>query len=124
MQRQGENDSRQPLRAFDGQKEREELDQQRQGRVEHARPVHGDAVRWIEPPGQRPIDWGTFWYIGRYTDTKWNSGAIGDQGPFQWLSDHISTLNVLAYALSSEHLTEDEASKLLGRQARKPWNLI
>jgi uncharacterized membrane protein len=47
----------------------------------------------------RPVDWGTFWYIGRYLDTKWNTGAPGDQGPFQWLSDHIPTLNTLSYTL-------------------------
>jgi uncharacterized membrane protein len=47
----------------------------------------------------RPIDWGTFWYIGRYLDSKWNSGAPGDRGPFQWLSDHIPQLNWLTYTL-------------------------
>ncbi|HEX5543044.1 MAG TPA: glycosyltransferase 87 family protein [Micromonospora sp.] len=47
----------------------------------------------------RAIDWGTFWYIGRYLDGKWSSGAVGDQGPFQWLSGNISTLNYLSYAL-------------------------
>ena len=38
---------------------------------------------------ERPIDWGTLWYVGRYLDGKWNTGAPGDQGPFQWLSDHV-----------------------------------
>jgi uncharacterized membrane protein len=47
----------------------------------------------------RAVDWGTFWYIGRYLDGKWNTGAPGDQGPFQWLSDHIPTLNLITYAL-------------------------
>jgi uncharacterized membrane protein len=55
--------------------------------------------RFFDLNTTRPIDWGTFWYIGRYLDTKWNSGAPGDQGPFQWLSDHIPTLNTLSYAL-------------------------
>jgi uncharacterized membrane protein len=55
--------------------------------------------RFFELNTTRPIDWGTSWYIGRYLDTKWNSGAPGDQGPFQWLSDHVPTLNVLSYSL-------------------------
>jgi uncharacterized membrane protein len=49
---------------------------------------------------ERPIDWGTTWYIGRWLDSKWNSGSPGDQGPFQWLSDHVDpTLNLLTYGL-------------------------
>ena len=55
--------------------------------------------RFFDLNTTRPVDWGTFWYIGRYFDTKWNSGAPGDQGPFQWLSDHIPKLNTLSYAL-------------------------
>ena len=55
--------------------------------------------RFFDLNTTRPIDWGTFWYIGRYLDSKWNSGAPGDQGPFQWLSDHIPQLNWLSYAL-------------------------
>ena len=27
----------------------------------------------------RPIDWGTFWYIGRWVDGKWHTGSPGDQ---------------------------------------------
>ncbi|MFI5936134.1 glycosyltransferase family 87 protein [Actinoplanes sp. NPDC051494] len=56
--------------------------------------------RFFELNDTRPIDWGTFWYIGRFLDSKWNSGAPGDQGPFQWLSDNIPTLNHLSYALT------------------------
>jgi uncharacterized membrane protein len=55
--------------------------------------------RFFDLNTERPIDWGTFWYIGRFLDSKWNSGAAGDQGPFQWLSDHVPTLNILSYAL-------------------------
>ncbi|MEO3745929.1 glycosyltransferase 87 family protein [Plantactinospora sp. B5E13] len=55
--------------------------------------------RFFDLNSERAIDWGTLWYIGRYLDGKWNSGAPGDQGPFQWLSDHIPTLNTLSYAL-------------------------
>lgn len=56
--------------------------------------------RFFELNDTRPIDWGTLWYVGRYLDTKWNSGTPGDQGPFQWLSDHVPTLNILTYALT------------------------
>jgi uncharacterized membrane protein len=56
-------------------------------------------MRFFELNQTRPIDWGTFWYIGRFLDTKWNTGVPGDQGPFQWLSDHIGWLNGLSAAL-------------------------
>jgi uncharacterized membrane protein len=55
--------------------------------------------RFFDLNSERPIDWGTLWYIGRYLDGKWNSGGPGDQGPFQWLSNHVPTLNTLSYAL-------------------------
>lgn len=55
--------------------------------------------RFFELNDERAIDWGTLWYIGRYLDGKWSSGAPGDQGPFQWLSAHIGTLNLLTYTL-------------------------
>jgi len=55
--------------------------------------------RFFDLNTTRPIDWGTLWYIGRYLDGKWNTGAAGDQGPFQWLSDHVPTLNLLTYGL-------------------------
>ncbi|MFK3982560.1 glycosyltransferase family 87 protein [Micromonospora sp. NPDC050397] len=56
--------------------------------------------RFFELNSERPIDWGTLWYIGRYLDGKWASGTPGDQGPFQWLSNHVDpTLNYLTYAL-------------------------
>jgi uncharacterized membrane protein len=57
-------------------------------------------LRFFRLNDERAIDWGTFWYIGRYLDTKWNTGAAGDQGPFQWLSDHIPVLNNLTYGLT------------------------
>ena len=56
-------------------------------------------LRFFNLNRERPVDWGTFWYIGRFLDTKWNSGVPGDQGPFQWLSDHIPVLNALSYVL-------------------------
>ena len=55
--------------------------------------------RFFDLNTTRPVDWGTFWYIGRYLDSKWHTGAAGDRGPFQWLSDHIPVLNVLSYGL-------------------------
>jgi uncharacterized membrane protein len=60
---------------------------------------HESWLRFFRLNNERPIDWGTFWYVGRYLDGKWNSGAPGDQGPFQWLSDHVPTLNYVSYAL-------------------------
>jgi uncharacterized membrane protein len=55
--------------------------------------------KFFELNTTRPIDWGTFWYIGRYLDSKWHTGSAGDQGPFQWLSDHVPALNWISYAL-------------------------
>ncbi|GLW29922.1 glycosyltransferase family 87 protein [Actinoplanes regularis] len=60
---------------------------------------HEAWLRFFRLNSTRPIDWGTLWYVGRYLDGKWNSGSPGDQGPFQWLSDHIPTLNALSYGL-------------------------
>jgi uncharacterized membrane protein len=56
-------------------------------------------LKFFQLNQHRPIDWGTFWYIGRYLDGKWNSGSSADQGPFQWLSNHTPTLNWLTYGL-------------------------
>jgi uncharacterized membrane protein len=56
--------------------------------------------RFFELNTERPIDWGTFWYVGRYLDGKWNSGNAGDQGPFQWLSNHVDPqLNYVTYGI-------------------------
>ncbi|TDC80129.1 DUF2029 domain-containing protein [Micromonospora sp. KC606] len=55
--------------------------------------------RFFELNTERPIDWGTLWYIGRHLDGKVNSGVPGDQGPFQWLNANIPTLNYLSYTL-------------------------
>jgi uncharacterized membrane protein len=60
---------------------------------------HDSWLRFFQLNSERPIDWGTFWYVGRYLDGKWHSGANGDQGPFQWLSNHIPSLNLLTYGL-------------------------
>ncbi len=53
--------------------------------------------RFFELNTDRPIDWGTLWYIGRYLDGKF--GEPGSAGPFQWLDANIPTLNYLSYAL-------------------------
>jgi uncharacterized membrane protein len=54
-------------------------------------------LRFFELNSDRPIDWGTFWYIGRYLDGKFGDPA--SMGPFQWLDANIPTLNYLSYAL-------------------------
>ncbi|TCB92026.1 DUF2029 domain-containing protein [Micromonospora zingiberis] len=53
--------------------------------------------RFFELNTERPIDWGTLWYIGRYLDGKFGDPA--NIGPFQWLDANIPTLNYLSYAL-------------------------
>ncbi|AEV89225.1 GPI mannosyltransferase 1 [Actinoplanes sp. SE50] len=60
---------------------------------------HEAWLKFFRLNSERPVDWGTLWYVGRYLDGKWKSGAAGDQGPFQWLSDHVPTLNWVTYAL-------------------------
>lgn len=43
----------------------------------------------------RPIDWGTFWYVGQYLDRQ-----LGGAGPFAWLGGHVDPqLNWLTYGL-------------------------
>ncbi|WP_184539652.1 glycosyltransferase family 87 protein [Micromonospora polyrhachis] len=64
-----------------------------------ALPYRENWGRFFDLNTERAIDWGTLWYIGRYLDGKWNSGIPGDQGPFQWLSNNIPTLNYLSYFL-------------------------
>ncbi|MEU8816361.1 glycosyltransferase 87 family protein [Actinoplanes sp. NPDC048796] len=56
-------------------------------------------LRFFRLNEERPIDWGTLWYVGRYLDSKWFAGTPGDQGPFQWLGNHVPTLNYVSYAL-------------------------
>ncbi|MER7165639.1 glycosyltransferase 87 family protein [Micromonospora sp. NPDC000207] len=55
--------------------------------------------RFFELNSTRPIDWGTFWYIGRYLDGRVNFSGPGSQGPFEWLSANVHTLNYISYAL-------------------------
>ncbi|GIJ22113.1 glycosyltransferase family 87 protein [Micromonospora lutea] len=60
-------------------------------------PYRDNWNRFFELNTTRPIDWGTFWYIGRYLDGKFGDPA--SIGPFQWLDANIPTLNNLSYAL-------------------------
>ena len=53
-------------------------------------------LRFFRLNDERPIDWGTLWYIGRYLDGRVTPDS---PGPFQWLSDNVSSLNTLSYAL-------------------------
>jgi uncharacterized membrane protein len=61
---------------------------------------HESWLRFFRLNKERPIDWGTLWYVGRFLDGKWHGGGPGDQGPFQWLSNHVDPqLNYLTYGL-------------------------
>ncbi len=56
--------------------------------------------RFLQLNTERAVDWGTFWYIGRYLEGPWFTGYPGDQGPFQWLATHVDPhLNLLSYLL-------------------------
>jgi glycosyl transferase family 87 len=53
-------------------------------------------LRFLRLNTERPIDWGTFWYVAQYLDRAF--GPSG--GPFQWLGTHVDpSLNWLTYAL-------------------------
>jgi uncharacterized membrane protein len=45
----------------------------------------------------RNVDWGTFWYIGRYFPISTRPG--GGVEPFVWLSSNVSLLNAVSYVL-------------------------
>jgi uncharacterized membrane protein len=58
--------------------------------------------RFLELNTTRGVDWGTLWYVGRWfdSDVLRNSGAPGDTGVFQWLSNNVDpTLNLTTYLL-------------------------
>lgn len=46
--------------------------------------------RFIELNTERAVDWGTFWYVGRWVDGLFWGGQPGDRGLFQWLSDSLN----------------------------------
>jgi uncharacterized membrane protein len=53
-------------------------------------------LRFMRLNTERPIDWGTFWYVGQYLDRN----LLGGQGPFQWLGANVDPqLNWLTYSL-------------------------
>jgi uncharacterized membrane protein len=62
-------------------------------------PYRDNWNRFFDLNTTRPIDWGTFWYIGRYLDGKISPSKPGDLGPFEWLNANIPTLNWVSYAL-------------------------
>jgi uncharacterized membrane protein len=49
--------------------------------------------RFIGLNTERGVDWGTFWYVGRWADGLFWSGGAGDRGLFQWLSDSLGDPN-------------------------------
>jgi uncharacterized membrane protein len=53
--------------------------------------------RFWQLSNERPIDWGTFWYIGAHFPFSTNPG--GGLAPFTWLGGHIPFLNNLIYLL-------------------------
>jgi uncharacterized membrane protein len=53
-------------------------------------------VRFFQLSAERPIDWGTVWYIGDHFPLGHERYGLG---PFQWLSTHLPTLNVLSWIL-------------------------
>jgi uncharacterized membrane protein len=56
--------------------------------------------RFFELNTERPVDWGTFWYVGRYLDGKLDPILPGNKGLFQWFSDNVDpALNWTTYAL-------------------------
>jgi uncharacterized membrane protein len=53
-------------------------------------------LRFFRLNTERPIDWGTFWYVTQYLDRAFGP----ESGPFQWLGTHVDPqLNWLTYAL-------------------------
>ncbi|MFI5841067.1 glycosyltransferase family 87 protein [Catenuloplanes sp. NPDC051500] len=56
--------------------------------------------RFFELNTERPVDWGTFWYVGRYLDGKLDPILPGNKGVFQWFSDNVDpALNWTTYVL-------------------------
>jgi uncharacterized membrane protein len=53
--------------------------------------------RFWQLSDERPIDWGTFWYIGAHFPISTNPN--GGIQPFMWLGGHIPVLNKLFYVL-------------------------
>lgn len=57
-------------------------------------------LRFLRLNTERPVDWGTFWYVGRFLEGGFRTGAVGDRGPFQWLASNVDPyLNWTSYGL-------------------------
>jgi uncharacterized membrane protein len=56
---------------------------------------------FIKLNNERGVDWGVLWYIGRFVDGKYWSGAEGDSGVFQYLSrdENRGLLNAISLGL-------------------------
>ena len=56
---------------------------------------------FIKLNNERGVDWGVLWYIGRFIDGKYWTGAPGDSGLFQYLSrdENRSLLNGISLGL-------------------------
>lgn len=56
--------------------------------------------RFLQLNTERAVDWGTFWYIGRYLESHLLSGREAPTGGFQWFAAHVDPhLNWASYAL-------------------------
>jgi uncharacterized membrane protein len=53
--------------------------------------------RFWQLSSERPIDWGTFWYIGVHTPISTREG--GGVQPFLWLDQSVPRLNIVTYVL-------------------------
>jgi uncharacterized membrane protein len=55
--------------------------------------------RFFKLSSERPIDWGTFWYIGTHIPVGRDAEGKPDLGlpPFVWLGEHIPALNTAAW---------------------------
>ncbi len=54
--------------------------------------------RFFELSSERPVDWGTFWYIGKEWPISLRAEGKGIE-PFVWLSGHVDVLNAVSYIL-------------------------
>ncbi|MGE5829578.1 MAG: glycosyltransferase family 87 protein [Micromonosporaceae bacterium] len=59
--------------------------------------AHAGWQRFWQLSSERPIDWGTFWYIGAHFPVSPKPG--GGLPPFDWLGGHIPVLNNVIYVL-------------------------
>ena len=60
--------------------------------------AHDGWTRFFELSSERPVDWGTFWYIGKEFPISPRDGGVGWQ-PFVDLANNVPLLNSLSYVL-------------------------